>query len=395
MSLRIRAGRGRRPAAARRIAFVAAVAAVMLTACSTDNPLSLRPDVDLDSRTASLSGGGMRELVPDDPYLRQAEVDAATSADGPDVTYQFDVGPQPVSQGAADDSYTFEQGAGDLNAASIDDQGDAVDPYGVDKGGPARAESLGGGETVDPYAVNAELAAASPQDGMNEPVDPYAVNPELGDTAGTPVRTAALTRPVDPYGLAEPQYAEPAPERMSADEIDCRRELKRLDVSYVELDPISDGGSCGIAHPVKVSAIGRVKMQPAATLRCEMAAAFAAWTRKELVPAARSRYFSGVRTIHQASSYSCRKIRRSRGVLSEHGKGNALDVARFELSNGRDIEVEKPGFFSWRTKGFLNSVRSDGCSYFTTVLGPGYDRDHKDHFHFDLKSRRSGYRACR
>ena len=37
----------------------------------------------------------------------------------------------------------------------------------------------------------------------------------------------------------------------------------------------------------------------------------------------------------------------------------------------------------------------DACSYFTTVLGPGYDRAHKDHFHFDLMERRNGYKACR
>jgi hypothetical protein len=28
------------------------------------------------------------------------------------------------------------------------------------------------------------------------------------------------------------------------------------------------------------------------------------------------------------------------------------------------------------------------------VLGPGSDRYHKDHFHFDLRARKSGYRHC-
>ena len=45
-----------------------------------------------------------------------------------------------------------------------------------------------------------------------------------------------------------------------------------------------------------------------------MAATFARWTKNELVPAARWRYFSGVKTIHQGSSYSCRNIRGSRGT---------------------------------------------------------------------------------
>ncbi len=46
-------------------------------------------------------------------------------------------------------------------------------------------------------------------------------------------------------------------------------------------------------------------------------------------------------------------------------------------------------------RGLLNTVRSDACSYFTTVLGPGYNPEHADHFHFDLMQRRSGYRACK
>jgi hypothetical protein len=29
------------------------------------------------------------------------------------------------------------------------------------------------------------------------------------------------------------------------------------------------------------------------------------------------------------------------------------------------------------------------------VLGPGYNADHADHFHFDIKNRRNGYVACR
>jgi hypothetical protein len=218
------------------------------------------------------------------------------------------------------------------------------------------------------------------------PVAAGAVGPAAQDAPTEPYLVAALPRVDNP--ISEPRNV------MPADEVDCRRDLKRLGVVYKDLPAINEGESCGIDYPVKVSAIGRVKMVPAATLRREMAATVAAWTKKELVPAAKSRYLTGVKAIHQASSYSCRNIRRSR-TLSEHGKGNALDIARIELNSGRDIDVRKPGLFSFRQKGFLNSVRSDGCEYFTTVLGPGYDRDHRDHFHFDLKARRSGHRACR
>jgi len=213
-------------------------------------------------------------------------------------------------------------------------------------------------------------------------------HPVAASVAPPPISGPAMT-------IGYPRMDAPlaAPEPMPADEIDCRNELKRLGVAYTEVEPIHEG-QCGIDHPVKVSAIGSVRMKPAATLTCNMAATFAAWTKRELVPAARWRYWSNVRAIRQGSSYSCRNIA-GEGSLSEHGKGNALDVMSIELTNGDEIDVRKPGLFAFRTRGFLNTVRADGCEYFTTVLGPGYNYDHRNHFHFDVKNRRNGYRACR
>ncbi|ESZ46693.1 MULTISPECIES: extensin family protein [unclassified Mesorhizobium] len=222
--------------------------------------------------------------------------------------------------------------------------------------------------------VGSQTAAVPQYEGMQKlvPSNPY--------------MTAAYPRMDEPMSESEPQ-------QMPASETVCRGELKRLRVVYTDVQPIHEG-QCGIDWPVKVSAIGGIQMKPAATLTCDMAASFAAWTSNELVPSARWRYFSGVKTIHQGSSYSCRNIA-GEGVLSEHGKGNALDVMSIELNNGDDIDVRKPGLFAFRTRGFLNNVRADGCQYFTTVLGPGYNYDHRNHFHFDIKNRKSGYRACR
>ena len=64
-----------------------------------------------------------------------------------------------------------------------------------------------------------------------------------------------------------------------------------------DLEPIDQGGACRIDFPVEMSAIGSVGLKPAATVTCAMAKAFARWTKKELVPSARLRYLSGVKTI--------------------------------------------------------------------------------------------------
>lgn len=196
----------------------------------------------------------------------------------------------------------------------------------------------------------------------------------------------------DPISRGESAFA------MSGSEISCRTQLKQLGVVFQEREPINDGGVCRIDHPLKVSGFssGRIKLKPAATLNCQMTLAFARWVKGDLTPSTRLRYLSGVNTIHQASSYSCRTMSNQRGrSMSEHSKGNALDIAKVSLNNGKDIKVQKPGLFSFRQRGLLNTVRSDACDYFTTVLGPGYDRFHRDHFHFDLMQRRSGKRSCR
>jgi hypothetical protein len=203
-------------------------------------------------------------------------------------------------------------------------------------------------------------------------------------------QVAMLPRTEDPTLDAAPAFSE-----MSTAERACRQDLERMGVRFEELDPISNGRSCGIAHPIKVSGFqGSIQLKPAATLNCQMTRLFAKWVKNELVPTARYRYFSGVKTIHQMSSYSCRKMNsRSSNPWSEHAKGNALDIGGFTLKNDKHIDVRKKSFFAFREKGLLKTVREDSCKYFTTVLGPG-DAYHGDHFHFDLRSRKSGYRHC-
>jgi hypothetical protein len=413
MLSRIRAAQNERLRSSVGVVRIAAAAALLLSACSTDNPLSLRPDVDVGERTASLAPEIDDTTV--EPTLDRVEQPMPDyAADQADMA-----SPADASEEGASSEYIYPQDDTPYAATSLSapepgneappamSGGSAVEEPGIAAAASDNLGEEGNGEIVplstmadDPSIVGPEAAdmadAAPAAPGVSEhhidsldqlnPVQAGAVGPAGQDAPTEPYLVAALPRADNP--VSEPRNV------MPADEVDCRRDLKRLGVVYKDLPAIHEGESCGIDYPVKVSAIGKVKMVPAATLRCEMAATVAAWTKKELVPAAKSRYLTGVKAIHQGSSYSCRNVRRSR-TLSEHGKGNALDIARIELNSGRDIDVRKPGLFSFRQKGFLNSVRSDGCDYFTTVLGPGYDRDHRDHFHFDLKARRGGHRACR
>ena len=241
----------------------------------------------------------------------------------------------------------------------------------------AGRHATGGARPAALLAVVAMLAAAGCG---GEPVPPAAV--EAAAPAMGPARTLFL--PGDMQSLV------PA---LSRAEQQCRRELKRLKVRFTPVPDVVGAGQCGIRNPVRVTGLSRrIALTPPATMTCETALAAARWAHRDLAPAARRRYASNVRAVRHMSAYSCRRIRGS-GRLSEHGKGNALDVGAITLGNGRTVKVKRPGFFSFREKSFLKAIRKGACKHFTTVLGPGSDRDHADHFHFDVK-KRGGGRYC-
>jgi len=208
--------------------------------------------------------------------------------------------------------------------------------------------------------------------------------------AEEPQQVALLPRARNP--LAAPEYTG----RMPASEIACRQQLKSLGVIYRDLPRIHDGPSCGIDYPIELHGLsGNIGVKPAVKLNCQVTAAFAKWVKYELAPSSRYRYWSGVKTIRPLGGYSCRTMNSRRGnPMSEHARGNAIDVGKFVLKNGKQIDVRRKGFFAFRERGLLKAVRADSCKYFNTVLGPGSDPFHKDHFHFDLRTRKSGYRHC-
>ena len=71
--------------------------------------------------------------------------------------------------------------------------------------------------------------------------------------------------------------------------------------------------------------------------------------------------------------------------LSEHAFGNAMDVGSFRLADGRIISIVRDWYHGDEAaQAFLRDVHSGACSHFTTVLGPGYNIFHYNHFHVDL-----------
>ena len=177
----------------------------------------------------------------------------------------------------------------------------------------------------------------------------------------------------------------------------CRQRLERLDVTFKPAERIVGSGGCGIRCPLRVSRLpGGIKLSGKTYLNCPAAEQLALWTGLSAAPVAMRIYGSKLARINQFSSYVCRTRNSQNGAkLSEHAKGSVIDLGRFTLADCTTVEVGFPGKTETRRKRFLKSLRDDGCTHFTTVLGPGRDVHHKDHFHFDLAQRRRGYRYCR
>ena len=189
---------------------------------------------------------------------------------------------------------------------------------------------------------------------------------------------------------------QPPPPQIVDPDTACLQDLATLGVSFQPVASFGDPGQgCGIANAVKVSATGSAWNRPG-VLSCPMARVLANYQRDVLEPLAQQRFGQSLKKIHHAGTYDCR-IRRNNstataaslggsrgGRLSEHSKGQAIDLMAFELADGTMVSVKR----DWRAGGakaaFLKDVAKASCNTFNVVLTPNHDRFHQDHLHLDI-----------
>lgn len=170
--------------------------------------------------------------------------------------------------------------------------------------------------------------------------------------------------------------------------------------AYVSLrdKPIDGPGTCGMEKPLKVSAFanGGIGLTSNATLSCPVVATTDKWLADVVQPAAQNVLGAQVIEI-RAGSYSCRAMNNGSGTsrTSEHAFGNAIDVFSFRLNDGRNITVKDGWKGSPEEQNFLREIFVGACEHFSTVLGPGADMFHYDHFHIDLARHSKGRHICK
>ena len=170
--------------------------------------------------------------------------------------------------------------------------------------------------------------------------------------------------------------------------------------TYVSLrgKPIDGPGTCGMEQPLRVSAFssGSVALNSNATLACPVVATTDRWLAEVVQPAAMNILGGQVIEI-RAGSYSCRSMNNGTATtrISEHAFGNAVDVFSFRLNDNRVVTVKSGWRGSPEEQAFLREIFVGACGLFSTVLGPGADPVHYDHFHIDLAKRSKGRAICK
>ena len=128
---------------------------------------------------------------------------------------------------------------------------------------------------------------------------------------------------------------------------------------------------------------------------CRFAERFGRWVGDLAAVLARGQLGTDLKAVHTGVGFECRKRNRAAsGKLSAHARGLAVDIARFELTSGdRLLVIESQDS---PKVALLSALRTASCGWFTTILGPGTDAAHADHWHLDIQQHGSSdsYRIC-
>ncbi len=186
---------------------------------------------------------------------------------------------------------------------------------------------------------------------------------------------------IETIGSGDRGFAEPSASR-------CLKTLKSQDVEFEVLANKYYGGGCKAVDAVKLLDFG-TKATNLGPMTCSLASSFTNWSTTIVAPAARKYLGSPLARIETSGTYSCRRVNGS-GNLSQHAHANAVDVYAFVTEDGQKVTVLGGWNGSQKQQAFLRHLHSASCGPFRTVLGPNYDAQHRNHFHFDMAPSRVG-----
>ena len=194
----------------------------------------------------------------------------------------------------------------------------------------------------------------------------------------------------------EPEVTPPQPPADPAAVAACEAELSKEGVKFTVGENIPGAGACGVYRPIHLETLpGNVEVSGKPTVTCAVAQSLAQWMKEVVVPSALLHLKAHPSVLHIATSYQCRnRNNASKGKISEHAFGNAVDILGISFAERGDVDVAVRIDDSTPDRAFQAAIRGGACAFFTTVLGPTTNAAHASHFHLDMIRRRNGYRLC-
>ncbi|RJT45802.1 extensin family protein [Rahnella woolbedingensis] len=146
------------------------------------------------------------------------------------------------------------------------------------------------------------------------------------------------------------------------------------------------GGKCPLIDPVRVRGFGEVTLSSSYLASCRLALSSAMFVTQVAKPLASQELGSRLLKIDHLGSYACRNVyNKPDARLSEHATAEALDIAGFELADGRHLTVLK----QWQQKGtearYIHTLFAESCPFFGNSIGPDYNAAHANHFHLGMR----------
>lgn len=196
-----------------------------------------------------------------------------------------------------------------------------------------------------------------------------------------------------------PALAEESAEADAYPSPTCLEDLAEIAVFAAAEVPETGDEACTFFTPIQLESVvtegGPVGLSGTPVLQCDFALQLARWIRQDAVPAATLFMDSRLEELATGNGFVCRRRNNAPdGKLSEHAFGNAIDISGFRFDDAR-ITIADSEELSAGEDAFFDAVRKQACDDFTTVLGPGSNAAHADHFHFDLgRTVRDGVRVA-
>ncbi len=183
----------------------------------------------------------------------------------------------------------------------------------------------------------------------------------------------------------------------------CLDRLKAAGFTFEPVTPhAASNPACVIDTPVKLRGVpvasrlgATVRLPQEPMLACRFAERFGHFISDLAAPLIAARLSFELKGVRTGPGYECRnRNRAAKGHISAHAFGIAIDVAAFELANGKAVPIKPDG--DARGQGAVSAIRTAACGWFTTVLGPGSDAAHAEHMHLDILTHGSTdrYRIC-